>query len=204
MAAASEDYLSALQAARLNTAFELGVPYKRWGHGLTCLLEKEFVSIYIDKLRAICLFGADFNWLQKLIFCRRMIKAAHAKHPILPEQCETTGVDQNQGIMLKILHCDINRTMYLPYSVVSADFANCYGAVNHGIAALAILAFGVPHIAVEIFLTCLQSMYFWLRTAFGISGTLFHDTYNGQPFLWNLTGLQFCTANLPGPLCAHD
>ena len=64
----------------------------------------------------------------------------------------------------------------MPYSVVSADLANCYDAVNHGVAALALLAFGVPHMAIALVLTCLQSMYFWLRTAFGISGTPFHGT----------------------------
>ena len=175
-AAAENDYLSALHVAKLNLALETGVPYERWGHGLTVLLEKEFGSIYIDKLRAICLFEADFNWLQKIIFAKRMISNAREKHVIPAEQCATPGVDQNQGSMLKIYHCDTHRTLHIPYSVVSADLANCYDAVNHAVAALALLSFGVPHMAVKLVLTCLQSMYFWLRTAFGISGTPFHGT----------------------------
>jgi hypothetical protein len=31
-------------------------------------LEKEFGNIYLDKMRAICLMEADFNWLMKLVF----------------------------------------------------------------------------------------------------------------------------------------
>ena len=61
-AAAHDDYLSALHVAKLNLALASGKPLERWGHGLTVLLEKEFGSIYIDKLRAICLFEADFNF----------------------------------------------------------------------------------------------------------------------------------------------
>ena len=102
IAAAENDYLTALHTARINLALETGIPYERWGHGLTCLLEKEFGSIYVDKLRAICLFEADFNWLQKIIFSHRMIKAAHAKGVIPPEQCATTNVDSNQGNMMKV------------------------------------------------------------------------------------------------------
>ena len=52
-AAAEDQYLSALHAARINLALETGVPYERWGHGLTVLLEKEFGRIFMDKLRAI-------------------------------------------------------------------------------------------------------------------------------------------------------
>ena len=176
IAAADSDYLSSLHAARLNLALECGVPYARWGHGLTCLLEKEFGSIYINKLRAICLFEADFNWVQKLIFAQRMIRSAHDHDIIPPEQCATSGVDCNQGSMLKVLHHDIHRTMHIPYGTVSADLANCYDAVHHSVAALALLAFGVPHMAVALVLTCLQSMCFWLRTAFGISGSPFGGT----------------------------
>ena len=174
--AAENDYLSALHVARLNLALETGIPYERWGHGVTVLLEKEFGSIYINKLRAICLFEADFNWLQKIIFAKRMIGNARKTSIIPPEQCATPGVDANQGSMMKILHCDVHRTLHVPYSVVSADLANCYDAVNHAVAALALLCFGVPHMAIKLVLTCLQSMFFWLRTAFGISATPFHGT----------------------------
>ena len=103
-----------------------------------------------------------------------MISGARNLGIIPSEQCATPGVDQNQGSMLKIYHCDIHRTLHIPYSVVSADLANCYDAVNHAIAALALLSFGVPYMVVKLVLTCLQTMFFWLHTAFGISGTPFH------------------------------
>jgi hypothetical protein len=49
-----------------------GIPLERWGSALTVLLEKEFGNIYIEKMWAICLMEADFNWLNKLMFAKRM------------------------------------------------------------------------------------------------------------------------------------
>jgi len=40
---------------------------------------------YVHRLRAICLFEADFNWWCKLIFARRMMKQAGEKGMIPPE-----------------------------------------------------------------------------------------------------------------------
>ena len=68
------DYLSALHVTKLNLALPTGVLLEKWWNGLMVILGKEFGSIYIDKLHAICLFEADFNWLAKLFLqnaCRR-------------------------------------------------------------------------------------------------------------------------------------
>ena len=61
MATAAPKWMAALHIAKINLALEMGVPLDRWGHVLTCLLEKEFGNIYVDKLRVICLFEADFD-----------------------------------------------------------------------------------------------------------------------------------------------
>ena len=44
--------------------------------GVTVLLEKITGVTFVNKLRAICLFGADFNYWTKLIFAKRMMKKA--------------------------------------------------------------------------------------------------------------------------------
>ena len=159
-AAAFKDYLSALHFSKLNLAPETGLPLERWGHGLTVLLKKEFGATYMDKLRTICLFEADFNWLQKLMFSKRMIASARTRGIILAEQCPTSGVDQNQGTTLKVFHNDIHRTMYIPSQLVSADLDNCYDAVQHAISCIALHAFGVPDLAISLILTSLQTMFF--------------------------------------------
>ena len=189
-AAAHSDSLSALHTAKLNLALETGTPLERWGHGLTVLLEKEFGAIYLDKLWAICLFEADFNWLQKLIFSKRMVTDARKNGLIPPEQCATSGVDQNQGTMLKVFHNDIHRTMYIPFAIVSADLSHCYDAVHHAVSCIALRSFGVPNLAIGLVLTCLQMMFFWLRTAFGVSQSPFNGTAE-NPFFGLAQGSGF-------------
>jgi hypothetical protein len=65
-AASFDLYLSAMHAAKLTLAASTtGVPLARWGNGLTVLLQKVFGNIYIDKMWAICLLEANYNWLNK-------------------------------------------------------------------------------------------------------------------------------------------
>ena len=69
-AASHDRYITALQCAKLTLAATTGVPLARWGRGLMALLEKVFGNIYIDKMRAICLLKADYNWLNKYVFAK--------------------------------------------------------------------------------------------------------------------------------------
>ncbi len=39
-------------------------------------LEKVFKNIYIEKMQAICLLEADYNWLNKFVFVKQMIDKA--------------------------------------------------------------------------------------------------------------------------------
>ncbi len=75
-AAASNPMLSAMQAAYLTGCACRGLPLARWGIVLTVLLEKVAGNNFIHKLRAICLLEADFNWINKIIFAKRMIGSA--------------------------------------------------------------------------------------------------------------------------------
>jgi hypothetical protein len=58
--------LSALHASKLSLVARKGVPLSQWSRGLTVLLEKIVVNVFVHKLRAICLLEANFNWWNKL------------------------------------------------------------------------------------------------------------------------------------------
>ena len=60
-AAAYNRDLALLHAAKLSLCARTSVPLDRWGFGVTVLLEKICGNNYVHKLRAICLFEADFN-----------------------------------------------------------------------------------------------------------------------------------------------
>jgi hypothetical protein len=75
-AATSHPILAVMHAAYLTACARKGVPFMRWGIGLTVLLEKVVGNNFVHKLRAICLLEADFNWINKVIFAKRMIGSA--------------------------------------------------------------------------------------------------------------------------------
>ena len=84
------------------------------------------------------------------------------KEIVPPEQKAKAGTDANEDTMLRIFHNDIHRTMHINSAVISADLKNCYDAVHHLIASIAVQAMGVPVLAVKLVLSCLQTMLFWL------------------------------------------
>ena len=87
-AAALDPHLLALHAQKLTLCAKTGIPLARWGRGVTVLLEKICGNNYVNQLRAICLFEADFNWWNKLIFAHRMMQHA-GKHDAIPEEIFT-------------------------------------------------------------------------------------------------------------------
>jgi hypothetical protein len=168
-AIARDKYLSALQAAKLSLAAKTGIPMERWGHSLTVLLEKEFGNIYIDKMRAICLMEADFNWLNKLVFAKRMMDQAYDAGIVPVEQFARRGVQSAHGALCKILFCDMMRALHLVAGLPSVDLGNCYDAVAHPIASIALQALKVPLMTVVLALSVMQTMTFYLRTGYGVS-----------------------------------
>lgn len=79
MANARNMKLATLHAAKLSLAAKLGITLDRWHKSLTVLLEKTFGCTLIKKLRAICLMEADYNWLMKIVFAKRMMDNARKK-----------------------------------------------------------------------------------------------------------------------------
>jgi hypothetical protein len=65
-----------MHAAKLTLVASTGIPLACWGNGLAVLLEKVFGNIYIDKMQAICLLEAYYNWLCKFAFATQMIDKA--------------------------------------------------------------------------------------------------------------------------------
>ena len=176
-AIAQDRYLSALQAAKLSLATRTGIPMDHWGSALTVLLEKEFGNIYLDKMRAICLMEADFKWLMKLVFAKRMMDQAYDAGIIPVEQFARRGTQAAQGVLCKVLFCDMIRALHLTAGLPSVDLGNCYDAVSHPIASIAMQALKAPLMTVVLALSVLQTMTFYLRTGYGVS----QQGYGGSP-----------------------
>jgi hypothetical protein len=62
-----------------------GAPFARWQSGLLVVLEKQRGMYRVDKLRAILLMEADFNFYNGLMFAKRMI-ARTEQHSWIPRE----------------------------------------------------------------------------------------------------------------------
>ena len=167
MAQAFSKQLSKLKVMQLNIVFLMGMPLDRWLHGLTVMLEKEKGNINIEKLRAICLFEADLNWVLKIIFAKRMMANARKNDLLQSEIFVVAGRSAPDSTMAKVMFVDVQRIQHRNHAVASVDLGQCYDAVAHGFCSLALQAFGVPIKGISLMLLTLQTMNFWLKTAFG-------------------------------------
>ena len=129
-----------LHTDNINLAARYGKPLKRWQSGVTVLLEKLLGNTNLSKLRAICLLEADYNWLLKVIFAKRMITRMH-NHGIMPlEQGATKGKTTTNMTLLKQLFFDQTNILHECCSISSTDAENCYDAVNHAFTSLCLHA----------------------------------------------------------------
>ena len=175
-------FLSSLQAAKLTLAAKTGIPLERWGSGLTVLIEKEFGNIYLEKMRAIVLLEADMNWLNKLVFAKRMMDQAYDHGMVPNEQFARRGIQAAHGVLSKVLFCDMVRALHVVAGLPSVDLGNCYDAVSHPLASIALQAFMVPLAMVTMSLSVLQTMQFYLRTGYGVSERGYGGTVDDPTF----------------------
>ena len=73
-AAAKRTSLCNVHATFASEASQYGIFIKRWTKGLTVMLEKIENVIKVDKLRAILLMEADFNFINKLVFGHEIVQ----------------------------------------------------------------------------------------------------------------------------------
>jgi hypothetical protein len=173
-AAAQSDYLSEIHAIMTELAVTGGTPLERWQSGLSVMLEKTQGVIQVDKLRAILLMEADFNFYNGLMFAKRMMDRAESNHWIPREiyggrkNHEAIEVAMNRRLL-----ADIARQRRVPLAIASVDAQTCYDRLAHSIASIATQGWQVDPKAIVTMLFTIQSMKFFLRTAFGDSTTHF-------------------------------
>ena len=105
-------FLTELQVMKFNLVLSVGMLLERWLHELTVLLEKEFENININKLRAICLFKVDLNWMPEVILTKRMMANARKNKLVPPELFATAGLSAPNATMAKVFHTNICWTQY--------------------------------------------------------------------------------------------
>ncbi len=96
----------------------MGAPLARWGFVFTVLLKKVCGNNYVNKLRAICLFEADFNWWNKLIFARLLMKHSGDNNAIPEEIFSKKCSHCVDSIMCKTYVADISKVQHHPCCLI--------------------------------------------------------------------------------------
>ena len=117
IAAADSEVLSKLHADKLTEIARRGIPLTRWKVGVTVLLGKIAGVTFVNKLRAICLFEADFNYWTKLIFARRMMKKAREEGGMPDDIYFRAGGHCDDATMTKVMFCDYSKIMRYPVAI---------------------------------------------------------------------------------------
>jgi hypothetical protein len=132
--ASHDNVLSDLHAMSINTIQEIGTTPSRWRNAITVLLEKVFGNRYIDRLRAICLLEADFNWYNKLIFAHHLEQFCR-KHDLIPhEQFAKSKSSCEEATLVKNRVCDTSRIMHASFIIGGADLDQCFDRSNAPVA----------------------------------------------------------------------
>lgn len=135
-ASCDDPYLVNFHVRNIKVAVQRGEPLAQWKQGITVLLEKIACNTSINKLCAICLLEADFNWWLKIIFAWCMMHCIQ-KLGILPvEQGATLGKTTSDSSMLKQLFFDQVNILNHMCAVSSTDAENCYDAGNHSVGSM--------------------------------------------------------------------
>jgi hypothetical protein len=194
-AAMRSDIITSFLADKISVIGSYGCPPSRWSCGLQVMLEKVAGVALVNKLRAILLMEADYNFFNKWVFGHMAINRLY-EEGYIPEdqysQRESTAEDARLDSRLTM---DISRQLRITLATVSVDADKCYDRINHIIMSLALLALVGVSGLVTTLLHPIQIMKFYQRTAWGDSDTFMGGRTNLNP----LQGL--CQGNGAAPAC---
>jgi hypothetical protein len=139
---------------------------------------KSFGVRLIDKLRAICLLEADFNWLIKLIFAH-CLKQHCRKHGLVPpEQFTKSCTTCEEASLVKNLICNNSHILHNSLSITSVDMDQCFDRAQSSIAGVAARAHGVSQGSTTLMLKTMQLMQYFVKSGFGVADT---PSFEGTP-----------------------
>lgn len=145
--------------------------------GLTVMLEKIAHCVRVDKLRAILLMEADFNFANKLVFGKKMVDNMEGAGVIPPEAMGSRkDMVAIEVLILRRIIFDLSCAQRQSGCLASVDAKTCYDQVTHSITSMIFQALGVELGETMCLRMALACMTFHIRTAHGDSD----QTYGGS------------------------
>ena len=152
------------------------------------MLEKTENDIRVEKLRAILLMEADFNFVNKLIFGHRMIQQCE-NYRRFPDELygSRNRRSANEVAINRRLSLENMKQKRCNGIIAGVDAAQCYDRIVHPLAILLCCNEGAPMSTLLLMFGAIQSMEYFIRTTFGE----FPSSYGGRqsiPFQGSFQG----------------
>lgn len=169
--------LAVLHARICSLPLQYGFSLPRWQNSINAMLEKSSGSRRVEKLRIIHLFEADFNFVLKLIWGRRLMRFAES-HDLLGEDQHGSraGRRATDACLEKRLLYDFTCHTRTSLITVDNDAAGCYDRIIRTLAMVACLSMGLPASAAEMHNRTHTEMRHKVSTLHGISSNSYIAT----------------------------
>ena len=194
-AAATSEKLTKFLSQKITVTARAGCPPSRWGNGLQVMLEKIAGVALVNKLRAILLMEADYNFYNKYTFGIEAMNKLYEQGYVPKDQYSRKQSTAEDAKMDDRLTGDLSRQRRHPYAKTSCDAANCYDRLHHLIISFLCLAIMIYSGLVVYLFHPIEIMKFFQRTALGDSTTYMGGPDRLRPFM----GL--CQGNGAAPAC---
>ncbi len=139
-AAMKSDKITDFLADKITVIGSYGCPPSRWGCGLQVMLEKVAGVALVNKLRAILLMEADYNFFNKWVFGYKALDLLYNQGYIPQDQFSQRESTAEDARFDNRITMDISRQLRVPLAAVSVDADMCYDRTNHIIMSLALLS----------------------------------------------------------------
>ena len=104
-----DEEICAFDAAMTELPFQTGFAPERWRHGTDVMIEKKAGNFNVEKLRAILLYEADFNFGNKVIGREAMYTAEHLHGLAVAQYGSRAKLSAIDHCVNKVLTYDIFR-----------------------------------------------------------------------------------------------
>ncbi len=111
---------------------------------VTVILENICGNHYADRLRAIFLFKADFNWWNKLVFYQQMLSQAGGSNLIPNEIFAKRGRQAMDTVLSKTFLTDVYKVLHHPAALGGCDLGDYYDRGALPPTGLGMWAIGAP------------------------------------------------------------
>ena len=140
--------LSEIYSIMLSLPLKHGFAPSRWQKCIDAILEKIPGQPRIEKLRIIMLYGADFNFMLKLIWGKRLVRHAELYRCLGTENFGSRSGHQAQDAQLgKLFLYEYARLTRTSLITVDNDAKSCYDRIIKPLAMIACIAVGLPLLA---------------------------------------------------------